>query len=95
MVEQVLDIYALFGNTSAKNFAEYIPSICNPADLFTFWKVALAIQGSNLKIHINIVMSTMIQEHMYPHAWPNVGQHTSMDLKYGFEVEYKIEYCHK
>jgi len=36
VVEQVLDIYALFGNTSAKNFAEYIPSICNPADLFTF-----------------------------------------------------------
>lgn len=38
-------------------------------------------------------MSTMIQEHVYAHTWPNVRQHVSMGLKYAFEVEYKVEYC--
>lgn len=37
----------------------------------------------------------MIQEHVYAHAWPHVGQHVSRGLKRVVEFEYKIDYHHE
>lgn len=43
VIEQILNIYTVFGNTRAKEFIEYTLSMGNRTDVLTFLKAALAM----------------------------------------------------